>query len=178
MSYSNHYEILGVDASFTRAQLKEAYHAKLFQSHPDKNMQNLNDSNLDLKVQNNYTYPVLTIGTRASVEEIKIAYNVLNDPVKREAYDLELAESSQKHGINFSGAGLDEYTLAEFHYSEANGDATWTRDCPRCTATNAIILRENDLEQGTSDGTGGYRIAVSCQTCSLWITVSYEEEDE
>jgi len=39
-------------------------------------------------------------------------------------------------------------------------------------------LKEADLEMGTPDGLGGYQIMVPCLSCSLWITVLYEEEDE
>lgn len=170
----NHYEILGVDTNFTRGQLKEAYHAKLFESHPDKNAGRFSSATSDRgKLEEKRRAEII-----ASVEELKNAYTVLSDPVKREAYDLELAEKSQRSGFNVTGSGLDEYTLEEFDYIEENGEPTWTRDCPRCTSSEAIVLRENDLEEGTSDGTGGYRIAVSCLICSLWISVSYEEEQE
>lgn len=174
MNDLNYYEILGVDVHFTRDQLKAAYHSKLFQTHPDKRIESRNSDDLDggdfARNENG--------GSRnsSSVEEIKVAYAVLADNEKRAAYDIELAEQSLKSGLNFTGAGLDEYTLEEFEYLEIDGKATWMRDCPRCTSTHSMVLSEEDLEEGSPDGTGGFHIAVSCQTCSLWITVSYEEE--
>lgn len=176
-----HYDILGVDTSFTRDLLRAAYHSRLFKSHPDKNVTSPTNStdnignvseNSNIN-QKNVSSPLAAL---ASVDELKTAYAVLSDPVKRAIYDEELAEKYAKNGFNITGAGLDEYTLNDFEYREPTGEPTWSKDCPRCTSENAMILKEDDLEEGSPDGTGGFQIAVSCQICSLWIRVSYEEE--
>lgn len=179
----NHYDILGVDTSFTRDLLRAAYHSRLFESHPDKNItphttKTKQEEKNDLNENLNTSKQNLTLPTKifATVEDIKIAYSILSDPEKRAAYDQELAESCARNGFNVTGAGLDEYTLNDFVYTDINGEATWTRNCPRCTSEGAMVLKEEDLEEGSPDGTGGFHIAVSCQICSLWIMVSYEEE--
>lgn len=177
----NHYDILGVDTSFTRELLRAAYHSRLFESHPDKNITNPTnsaDTSKEFPKNSNPDGKPITIASKvpATVEEIKIAYSILSDPLKRALYDEELAENCARNGYNVTGAGLDEYTLNDFDYTETSGDATWTRDCPRCTSEESVVLTEEDLLEGSPDGTGGFQIAVSCQICSLWIMVSYEEE--
>lgn len=139
-------------------QLKAAYHQKLLSSHPDKTGEPNSQSAM-------------------SISNIKEAYRVLSDPGQRKQYDEDLNSSFKKQGFNITGAGLDIYTLESFHYVE-DPDLVWTRDCPRCSSVNSIELREADLEMGTPDGLGGYQIMVPCQSCSLWITVLYEEEEE
>lgn len=158
MSARTHYEILGVDPHVTAVELKNAYHQKLLASHPDKT----GDSNA--------TSMVL-------VTALKTAYRVLSDPKQREKYDDDMKETFKLQGFNITGAGLDIHTLESFTYTESP-EPTWTRSCPRCTSENSIELKESDLEMGTPDGLGGYQIMAPCQSCSLWITVLYEEEEE
>lgn len=158
MNVTTHYEILGVDPDASGQQLKTAYHRKLLTSHPDKTG--------DITLES----PVL-------ISAIKEAYRVLSDAQTREKYDEELKTLFKKQGFNITGAGLDIYTLESFRCSDED-HPVWTRDCPRCSSENSIELKEADLEMGTVDGLGGYQIIVSCQSCSLWITVLYEEEGE
>lgn len=158
MNVVTYYEILGVDADATGPQIKTAYHRKLLTSHPDKNS-------------------AASVESPVMISAIKEAYRVLSDSQAREKYDEELKTTFKKQGFNITGAGLDIYTLESFRCSE-DDIPVWTRDCPRCSSENSIELNERDLELGTPDGLGGYQIMVPCQSCSLWITVLYEEEGE
>jgi hypothetical protein len=58
-----HYEVLGIGKSATASEVKKAYQRKAKQHHPDKG------------------------GNHADFVELKLAYEVLSDPVRREAYD-------------------------------------------------------------------------------------------
>lgn len=184
MDIPTHYMLLGVDSNFSRQQLRAAYHSRLFQAHPDKMGRGSGaeggtrsgeeggvESREEGGAQSGKRPP-----PQASVDAIRTAYAVLSDPDKRAIYDAQLALNAQHAGLSVSGAGLDEYTLAEFRCHDDAGGPVWSRNCPRCSGAQTMVLREQDLEEGTPDGCGGYRIAVSCQTCSLWITVCYEEE--
>lgn len=185
MANLNHYDVLGVSTDFTRDLLRSAYQAKLFEAHPDKRGQakktelGLEDSEVAKYGTHNphLDSKVTRLIGKVTVDDIKIAYSVLSDPKKRTAYDLRLHKECLIIGYEATGTGLDEYTLDEFSYEDRKGAPTWSRDCPRCTSDNSMMLREADLEEGILDGSGGYRVAVSCQICSLWIMVLYDEED-
>lgn len=152
------YEILGVGHDATVQQLKVAYHQKLLATHPDKAGDSADDS-------------------KVLISAIQEAYRVLGNAQSREKYDEDLKTSFKKQGFNITGAGLDVYTLESFQCKD-DEYPVWTRNCPRCSSENSIELKEADLEMGTPDGLGGYQIMVPCLSCSLWITVLYEEEDE
>lgn len=148
----DHYSVLGVDHLASAETIKAAYHRKLLASHPDKTGR----------------------ADSGAVARIKAAYRAVADPARRAAYDAELQEACKKLGFLITGAGLDVYTLESFA-ADDGAPCVWRRDCPRCTAQASFELTEEDLDAGTPDGLGGYQIMVSCQSCSLWITVQYEE---
>lgn len=153
------YEILRVEPEIPQNEIKAAYHSRLLETHPDK-----------LKVSD--------AEVSHKIDEIRKAYAVLGEIELRKKYDEDLKTLFKKQGFNITGDGLDTYTLSEFSCVESlqTGEYTWFKDCPRCTSPNAMELRESDLERGSPDGSGGLQIVVPCQTCSLWITVVYEEE--
>lgn len=146
---SSHYAVLGVSPSASPEDIRAAYRSLLLTSHPDK-----------------------TGGAvaRISVLRLKEAYEALSDPQCRAQYDKKLGS----HLRPFLGSGLDLYTLETF----VETDGIWARDCPRCSAQAAIVLTEEDLEAGTPDGAGGLQLAAPCLSCSLWITVQYEEVED
>lgn len=146
-----HYAVLGVPPEALPHDVRAAYRLRLLATHPDK----VGDQKLHF-----------------SVTQITAAYSVLADAQRRARYDAELLEALKHSGALLSGDGVDVHTLAEF--DEAGG--TFSRDCPRCTSTQGMLLSETDLEEGTPDGCGGLYLMVQCQSCSLWINVSYEEE--
>lgn len=150
----SYYEVLDVSPDASVEDVKVAYKKKLLETHPDKGGR----------------------GTD-SIDLIKKAYDVLSVPDRAKAYWEELQESYKKQGFSVTGAGLDVYTLELFLEEETADGLWWSRACPRCTSEGAMLLSEEDLENGTPDGMGGLQIMVSCGSCSLWITVVYEEAE-
>jgi len=65
----NHYKILGVSKSFTKSELKKAYHKAALEWHPDKHSG-------DAKVK-----------AEAKFKDVNEAYSILSDPTKRRQYD-------------------------------------------------------------------------------------------
>uniref|UniRef100_A0A0L0NRJ8 Diphthamide biosynthesis protein 4 n=1 Tax=Candidozyma auris TaxID=498019 RepID=A0A0L0NRJ8_CANAR len=156
----SYYEILEVGPEASLEEVKLAYKLKLLSTHPDKQRDEQRRGVVD------------------SIDAIKKAYETLSDPKKAQSYHEELQESFKKQGFSINGSGLDVYTLALFNITENGNVLLWTRNCPRCTSPEAMLLTEDDLENGTPDGSGGYQIMVQCSSCSLWITVTYEEAEE
>lgn len=154
-----HYEILGVDRGCTIQEVKNAYREKLLNTHPDKTNKQLVDSEI--------------------IAQIKLAYKTLSNDALRNQYDEDLKQTFKKSGLISTGEGLDIVTLDDFEYDE---EAGFSKECPRCTATNGFILTEDDLaDSGTPDGLGGYELIVQCNACSLWLKVKYydlEDEEE
>jgi curved DNA-binding protein CbpA len=67
-SERDYYEILGIAPDASAGEIKEAYHRRAFQCHPDRNRKS-EEANKIMK-------------------EINEAYAVLSDPIKRREYDL------------------------------------------------------------------------------------------
>ncbi|PSK38640.1 hypothetical protein C7M61_002575 [Candidozyma pseudohaemuli] len=151
----SYYEVLDVSPDASVEDVKAAYRKRLLESHPDKGGEGV-----------------------VSIDLIKKAYEVLSVPERAKAYWEELQESYKKQGFSITGAGLDVYTLELFDELETAEGLLWSRACPRCTSEGAMQLYEEDLENGTPDGLGGFQIMVSCASCSLWITVVYEEASD
>jgi DnaJ-class molecular chaperone len=63
---TDHYHVLGVAANATLADIKAAYRRKASQAHPDKNP---------------------GVDMHKVFQSIQQAYELLSDPVRREAYD-------------------------------------------------------------------------------------------
>ncbi|MCB1756779.1 MAG: molecular chaperone DnaJ [Gammaproteobacteria bacterium] len=82
MSERDYYEILGVSKSASSAELKKAYRRLAMKYHPDRNQENPQ--------------------AEASFKEAKEAFEVLNDPQKRAAYD-QFGHAGVKQGGGFGG---------------------------------------------------------------------------
>ena len=67
-NFINHYKRLGAKRNATPIQLKDAYHKKALLTHPDRNKGNKKN---------------------VPFTDIKESYDLLNDPARRRAYDLE-----------------------------------------------------------------------------------------
>lgn len=152
----SYYEVLGVTATSTLEEIKQGYRQTLLRTHPDK-----------------------VGGDSKQIEEITQAYSVLRDPDQRKQYDADFKKSVQKLGFNVNGSGLDTFSLEDFVCLEDGDEVSWVKDCPRCQDKNSMRLSEYDLEHhGTDDGEGGLNIIVQCGSCSLWIKVSYQVDEE
>lgn len=145
----NYYEILGVSLTSDDAAIRAAYKEKLLLNHPDKSK-----------------------NTQTEIALIQQSYKVLVDRDTRQKYDELLHKSIQKQGLIINGDGLDIYNLQDFTIIDDN----YYKHCPRCRSDKSIMLTEEDLINGTTDGNGDYEIIVQCGDCSLWIKVQYSEE--
>jgi len=92
-----HYETLGIAASATQAEVKQAYRSLVKQFHPDTN-QNLTDHN--------------------HIAAINAAYEVISDPKSRHCYDLHLQEQAGLEGDRQSRT-----VSAQAHYRTARRDS-------------------------------------------------------
>lgn len=146
---NNYYQILGIPVSSDSVAIKTAYKQKLLLNHPDKSAR-----------------------TNTEITLIQQAYKVLIDDQSRQKYDELLNKSVQKQGLIINGDGLDIYNLQDFIII----DDDYYKQCPRCRSDKSMKLTEDDLIEGTTDGTGDYEIIVQCNDCSLWIKVQYSEE--
>ncbi|KAJ6816905.1 dnaJ protein-like protein 2-like [Iris pallida] len=77
---TRYYEILGVSKSASPDELKKAYRVAALKNHPDKG------------------------GDPEKFKELSQAYDVLNDPEKREIYD-QYGEDGLKEGMGAGGSG-------------------------------------------------------------------------
>ena len=84
MSERDYYEVLGVSKSASSAELKKAYRRLAMKHHPDRNQ---GDPEAE-----------------ASFKEAKEAFEVLNDPQKRAAYD-QFGHAGVKQNGGFGGGG-------------------------------------------------------------------------
>lgn len=154
----SHYEVLGVGKDASLAEIKVSYRKKLLSTHPDKAKE-------------------ITSATKDDIDSIQKAYKILSDDFLRKEYDESLIKSVQRAGFNISGDGLDSYSLDEFMAVE-DDEIVYVKDCPRCQFPNSIHISESGLENGTSDGAGGYSLIVQCDSCSLWVVVKYYDGEE
>jgi curved DNA-binding protein CbpA len=67
-SERDYYEVLGIVPDASAGEIKEAYHRRAFQYHPDRNRKS-EEAN-------------------KKMQEINEAYAILSDPIKRREYDL------------------------------------------------------------------------------------------
>jgi curved DNA-binding protein CbpA len=88
-----YYDLLGVEADATPEQLKKAYRKKALQLHPDKRGN--------------------TPEAQEEFTRMKSAYDVLNDPQKREVYD-QAGEDGVKLMENYASMGSEELLAAFF----------------------------------------------------------------
>lgn len=160
-NHLSYYILLGVDRDSSIEDIKEAYHRKLLETHPDK--QNV----------------LSNVG--AQIQLLKQAYKTLTE--SRSEYDKALDLKLTKMGLGPDlASGLEAFDLDDFNEEERDGQMVWIRDCPRCTTARSFEITEDDLVQnaeatgGTSDGS--YALVIQCSSCSLWLKVKYYEEAE
>lgn len=81
LSKANHYTVLGIDSSVSADQIQQAYHRKANELHPDRHSNSSED--------------VQRASTKA-MSDVNEAFRVLNDPLRRKAYDVTLARSQAR----------------------------------------------------------------------------------
>ena len=89
----NYYEELGLKANATKREIKSSYRKLVKKHHPDAG------------------------GEKEKFLEIQIAWETLNDPVKKEKYDRELSNS--KHSSNFSEEDWEQKINSKKYNSSA-----------------------------------------------------------
>ncbi|KAM7260816.1 hypothetical protein ACFE04_026291 [Oxalis oulophora] len=90
------YDILGVSKTSTPDELKKAYKKAAIKNHPDKG------------------------GDPEKFKEVAQAYEVLNDPEKREIYD-EYGEDGLKEGMGGGGGGHNPFDIFEQFFGGGGG---------------------------------------------------------
>ncbi|KAF2665995.1 hypothetical protein BT63DRAFT_46386 [Microthyrium microscopicum] len=139
--------------------LKRRYHDALLKYHPDK---------LALQPPGQ---------PMPSIDEIKLAYQVLRNTKAREAYDKQLLLHSQRPA-NGAMTGLDTFHIGEevidlddMVFNQPS--SVWTRGC-RCGEPHGFQVTEKLLDTATEEGCS--EVVVGCIGCSLWIRVGFVVE--
>lgn len=92
MVTTDYYEVLGVQKNATKEEIKKAYRQAALKWHPDRNPDNLKES-------------------EAKFKEISQAYSVLSDDTKRSNYDRFGTEKGQSSWNPFSSGGGDPFDI-------------------------------------------------------------------
>ncbi|KAL5718204.1 DnaJ protein 2 [Ranunculus cassubicifolius] len=93
---TKYYEVLGVPKTASQDELKKAYRKAAIKNHPDKG------------------------GDPEKFKELAQAYEVLNDPEKRELYD-QYGEDALKEGMGGGGGGHSPFDIFEQFFGGAGG---------------------------------------------------------
>jgi curved DNA-binding protein CbpA len=140
------YGVLGVTPAASTRDIKEAFHRRALETHPDK-----------------------LLGSRRSSEFVAVreAAEVLMDPCRRGAYDsLRLRHRSRAIGRVSSTFTADEVVWAP---DEHVAGVVWgTMDC-RCGGQYRF------LRQGDAAAVTHRRVHCECDSCSLLVEVSLHE---
>lgn len=86
----NYYELLGLDINAKIEDIKKAYRQLSFKYHPDRN----NEPDAKEKFQT-----------------ILQAYEVLNDPQKKQQYDFSLQRNNMSHNFDFGNIRINEHHI-------------------------------------------------------------------
>src|SRR5476649_102265 len=89
MAKADYYEILGIPKDAEEREIKKAYKRLAMKFHPDRNAD---------------------AGAEAKFKEAKEAYEILNDPQKRAAYDQYGHAAFEQGGMGGGAAGGADFT--------------------------------------------------------------------
>ncbi|KAJ2826643.1 hypothetical protein FBU31_003393 [Coemansia sp. 'formosensis'] len=133
----DHYAVLGVCRTAKHEEIKRAYYALSRQIHPDKK-----------KAAN-------TDKTTLEFHQLSIAWEVLGNPARRQAYDRVMsAERNRDRGVVQDTVDLDDMEEEEEGFSYP------------CRCSGRYIIKESDMEAG--------RDIAPCSDCSLKIQVLFD----
>jgi formylglycine-generating enzyme len=146
MKIKSYYDILGVSDNATLDEIKKAYYDKSKQYHPDKH-------------QNNPLYELAL----EKQKELNEAYEVLFDPVKRQAYDREIygkikfdrqseRKEYSKTQQDRNKAKRDEQSKREQQEKEKKARATKPEDIKKdYNDANMVLVPAGDFLMGSND---------------------------
>ncbi|KAF3052966.1 hypothetical protein E8E11_008350 [Didymella keratinophila] len=152
------------------AELRRAYRNALLKAHPDKQAA----ASAGGQALRRYT-----------VDDVKEAYRVLDDPHRRTEYDNWVLRNPHVLHASVDGGNEGEQTLsADFilgldvldlsDFEEQGGEGEWTRAC-RCGDEKGFRILEVDLED--AEKRGEKEVLVGCGGCSLWVRVGFDVEE-
>ncbi|KAK6142989.1 hypothetical protein DH2020_023337 [Rehmannia glutinosa] len=131
-----YYEILGVPRSASQDELKKAYKKAAIKNHPDKG------------------------GDPEKFKELAHAYEILNDPEKREIYD-EYGEDALKDGMGGGSHAHDPFNIFESFFGGSRG--------PRSRKRQGEDVVHPLREKGSKSGTSGR--CYGCQGIGTRTTI-------
>ncbi len=146
MSERDYYEVLGVSKSASSGELKKAYRRLAMKYHPDRNQGNAD--------------------AEAKFKEAKEAFEVLNDPQKRSAYD-QFGHAGVRQDSGFGGRGGADFSDI---FGDVFGDIFGGGRSRGQRVHRGDDLQYN-LEISLEDAVAGKEIKldiptlVSCKTC-------------
>lgn len=140
---TKYYEILGVSKSASQDELKKAYKKAAIKNHPDKG------------------------GDPEKFKEIAQAYDVLNDPEKREIYD-QYGEDALKEGMGGAGPSHNPFDIYEAFFGGGafggGGSSRVRRQKHGEDVVHTLKVSLDDLYNGTSKKLSLSR-NILCQKC-------------
>jgi len=128
----NFYEILGIDKSASKSEIREVYHKLAHIYHPDKG------------------------GNEKKLKEINEAYEILSDDAKRAEYDLLLKQfnftKSQKNSESPATSGTS-IRVEEYAHPKASTQKKYPVEYKIKEAKwNAFLLKRNEVDEYLADG--------------------------
>ena len=142
----NAYEILECKPNSTQQELKESYHKLLLKYHPDKQIDQTNNSN-------------------DQFIKINSAFKLLSNPIERKQYDSLLKQAE----LNMTRNSLDEDNLfiLEKDFCLNDENELYTNGCDRCGGVFKLGLNEkNELIRNHSIA-DSLVVCLECENCSL-----------
>lgn len=125
---TKYYEILGISKDANQDELKRAYKKAAFKYHPDKG------------------------GNPEKFKEVSQAYDVLNDPEKREIYD-QYGEDALKEGMGGGGGSHNPFDIFESFFGGGGfggGSSRGRRQKQGDDVVHSLKVSLEDLYNGTS----------------------------
>ena len=152
------YAILGVCADVDGAALRAAFLLRAKATHPDRALSAAEPAEPGQQLAG--ATAAATVAA-ASFVRVRDAYELLNDPVQRRAYDATRAAEAQPVHPR---AIADDVAASEMEWLQRSGEAACLRcDC-RCGGEYTVVVGE--LAAAGADG-----LAAPCNACSLWVRV-------